>query len=452
MFPAESQNTEWKESWNDDYLRWVCGFANAYGGCICIGKNDRGETVGLSAKECRKLCEDIPNKVRDTMGVMVDVNLLEENGKRYVEIVVPPVSYPVNYKGEYHYRSGSTKQRLTGAYLTHFLLKKTGVRWDAVPVEGVTAADLDEESFRMFQERALHTHRMTPEDLALSREELLDKLNLLENGQLKRAALLLFHRRPERWFTGAWVKIGYFESNAEIAYQDELHGSLMMLAERVIDLLYTKYMRAPITYDGVIRVEKYPFPKDAVREALYNALIHADYSAGIPIQISVYKDKLYIFNKAQLEPEWTEAKLWGKHGSNPFNPSLAGAFFRAGYVESWGRGIEKMSAECSRVGSPAPTYDLTSGEVMICFEAEAQGKAQSTPVPRPQHPALTERQRNLLQYLRVRPQASYEDMAEYCRVSRRTVSSDVKYLMSVSYLEREGADKNGLWVVNWSER
>ena len=189
-----------------------------------------------------------------------------------------------------------------------------------------------------------------------------------------------------------------------------------------------------------------------MREALYNALIHADYSAGIPIQISVYKDKLYIFNKAQLEPEWTEAKLWGKHGSNPFNPSLAGAFFRAGYVESWGRGIEKMSAECSRVGSPAPTYDLTSGEVMICFEAEAQGKAQSTPVPRPQHPALTERQRNLLQYLRVRPQASYEDMAEYCRVSRRTVSSDVKYLMSVSYLEREGADKNGLWVVNWSER
>ncbi len=451
MLSAENQNIEWKESWNDDYLRWICGFANAYGGYLYIGKNDKGETIGLAPAECRKIAENVPNKVRDTMGVVVDVNLLEENGKHYVEIVVPPVSYPVNYKGEYHYRSGSTKQRLTGAYLTHFLLKKTGVRWDAVPVEGVTAADLDEESFRLFQERALHTHRMTPEDLALSREELLDKLNLLENGQLKRAALLLFHRRPERWFTGAWVKIGYFESNAEIAYQDELHGSLMMLAERVIDLLYTKYMRAPITYDGVIRVEKYPFPKDAVREALYNALIHADYSAGIPIQISVYKDKLYIFNKAQLAPEWTETKFWGKHGSNPFNPSLAAAFFRAGYVESWGRGIEKMSAECNRVGSPAPTYDLTSGEVMICFEAEAQDNVQRRPAPRPQHPDLTERQRNLLKYLRVRPQASYEDMAEYCRVSRRTVSTDVKYLMSVSYLEREGADKNGLWVVNWSE-
>ena len=293
MLPAENQNTEWKESWNDDYLRWVCGFANAYGGCICIGKNDRGETVGLSAKECRKLCEDIPNKVRDTMGVMVDVNLREEGGKQFVEIQVPPVSYPVNYRGEYHYRSGSTKQRLIGAALTHFLLRKTGLRWDAVPVDGVTPAELDEESFELFREKALSTHRMSPEDLALSRTELLDKLNLLDNGQLKRAALLLFHRRPERWFTGAWVKIGFFENHAEIVYQDELHGSLMMLAERVIDLLYTKYMRAPITYEGVTRVEKYPFPKDAVREALYNALIHADYSAGVPIQISVYKDKLY---------------------------------------------------------------------------------------------------------------------------------------------------------------
>lgn len=447
MPAAESQNTEWKESWNDDYLRWVCGFANAYGGCICIGKNDRGETVGLSAKECRKLCEDIPNKVRDTMGVMVDVNLREECGKRFVEIQVPPVTYPVNYRGEYHYRSGSTKQRLIGAALTHFLLRKTGLRWDAVPVDGVTPAELDEESFALFREKALSTHRMSPEDWALSRTELLDKLNLLENGQLKRAALLLFHRRPERWFTGAWVKIGFFESHAEIAYQDELHGSLMMLAERVIDLLYTKYMRAPITYEGVTRVERYPFPKDAVREALYNALIHADYSAGVPIQISVYEDKLYIFNKAQLEPEWTEAKFWGKHGSNPLNPSLAGAFFRAGYVESWGRGIEKMSAECSRVGVAAPTYDLTGRDVMICFER--QETVQPIPAPVPQAYELTERQRNVLKYLRVRPRASYEDLADYCRVSRRTISTEISRMVEINYLERVGADKKGSWIVKW---
>jgi len=70
----ESQHTEWKESWRDDYLRWICGFANAQGGTLVIGKNDNGIVVGIS--DARKLLEDIPNKVRDILGIIVDVNLL----------------------------------------------------------------------------------------------------------------------------------------------------------------------------------------------------------------------------------------------------------------------------------------------------------------------------------------------------------------------------------------
>lgn len=103
----ESQNIEWKESWRDDYLKWICGFANAQGGKTYIGTNDKGAVVGIV--DSQKLLEDIPNKVRDILGIIVDVNLLKEEGKNYIEIVVNPSSYPVNYKGEYHYRSGSTK-------------------------------------------------------------------------------------------------------------------------------------------------------------------------------------------------------------------------------------------------------------------------------------------------------------------------------------------------------
>lgn len=63
---AESQNVEYKESWRDEYLKWVCGFANAQGGSIYIGINDNGEVVGVT--DCKKLLEDIPNKIKDTMG------------------------------------------------------------------------------------------------------------------------------------------------------------------------------------------------------------------------------------------------------------------------------------------------------------------------------------------------------------------------------------------------
>ena len=105
----ENQNTEWKESWRDEYLKWICGFANATGGKIYIGMNDNGKVVGVA--DADKLLEDIPNKVRDVLGIIVDVNLLEENGLKYIEIDVPPYSNPINYKGQYHYRSETGVER-----------------------------------------------------------------------------------------------------------------------------------------------------------------------------------------------------------------------------------------------------------------------------------------------------------------------------------------------------
>lgn len=75
----ENQNTEWKESWRDDYLRWVCGFANAEGGTLVIGRNDQGQSVGVA--NATRLLEEIPKKVRDVLGIMVDVNLLVEGCK-----------------------------------------------------------------------------------------------------------------------------------------------------------------------------------------------------------------------------------------------------------------------------------------------------------------------------------------------------------------------------------
>ena len=78
---AESQNTEYKESWRDEYLKWICGFANAQGGRIYIGVNDDRQVVGVD--DSKKLMEDIPNKIKDVLGIIVDVNLLKEEGKEY---------------------------------------------------------------------------------------------------------------------------------------------------------------------------------------------------------------------------------------------------------------------------------------------------------------------------------------------------------------------------------
>lgn len=67
---AESQNIEYKESWRDEYLKWLCGFANAQGGTIYIGVDDAGNVVGV--KDVKKLMEDIPNKIQSGLGIVAD--------------------------------------------------------------------------------------------------------------------------------------------------------------------------------------------------------------------------------------------------------------------------------------------------------------------------------------------------------------------------------------------
>jgi ATP-dependent DNA helicase RecG len=121
----EQQNIEYKQSWHEDYLKWVCGFANAQGGTIYIGKDDNGNVVGV--EDYKKLMDEIPNKIRNAMGITVEVNLQEESAKHFIEIVTTPYTVPISLRGRYYYRSGSTKQELTGSSLNDFLLKKSGV-------------------------------------------------------------------------------------------------------------------------------------------------------------------------------------------------------------------------------------------------------------------------------------------------------------------------------------
>ena len=292
-----------KNSWRDEYLKWICGFANANGGTIYIGKNDAGEVVGLN--DSKKLLEDIPNKTKDILGILVDVNLHQTEKGDFIEILVEAYPYPVNFKGQYHYRSGGTKQELKGAALDKFLLQRKGKRWDAVPIPNVSINDLKKETFDFFRKKAVKAQRIEDDVLTDTNEQLAENLQLIENEYLKRAAILLFHPNPDKFVTGAYIKIGFFETDDDLKFQDEIHGNVFEQVEKTTDLLFTKYIKSSISYEGLNRVEKYEYPKDAVREALLNAVSHKDYSGGVPIQISVYKDKIIFWNEGQLPENWT---------------------------------------------------------------------------------------------------------------------------------------------------
>lgn len=369
---SETRNREWKSSWRDEYLKWLCGFANAQGGVLVIGKNDQGKIVGV--KDPLRLLEEIPNKAQVQLGIVVNMNLKSEESGEYLEIVVDPYPNPISYKGEYHYRSRSTTQVLKGAALTRFLLRKHGRNWDDAPMPGVGLKDLDGRTLDEFRRRGVARDRLPPEIREESDGNLIETLHLREGEYLRRAAILLFHPDPVRFFAGAFVKIGFFRTETDLAYQDVIEGNLFAQVDRTIDLLRTKYAKAQISYEGIYRAETPLAPRAALREAVLNAIVHRDYSNPVPIQIRVYDNRISIWNPGALSPGWTRARLTGKHASVPSNPGIANVFFRAGMVEAWGRGIGDIVKACRAAGAVKPHWQVEPGGLWLDFvRAEEEG-------------------------------------------------------------------------------
>ena len=385
---AESQNIEYKESWKDEYLKWICGFANARGGRIYIGVRDDGKIVGIP--DSKKLLEDIPNKIKDTMGILADVNLLERDGLDYIEIIVGPSTYPVSYHGEYHYRSGSTKQQLRGSALTEFLVRKTGYRWDAVPVDNVAVSDLDIESFEIFRKEAVRTERMTKRDVECSNEELLEKLGLITDGKLKRAAVLLFYRNPQRLFTGCYVKIGRFGVGSDLQYQDVVEGSLILIADR----------------------------------------------------------NMYISNACVFPSDWTTENLMKTHNSRPYNPDLAGTFYRAGYIEAWGRGIQKICEACEELGAAMPEYILLGDDLTVKFSALECAVISDSITHKRQNGGLNGGLADRIILAIASDKAiTIAEISDILNIPKRTVEREIKNLRESGRITRKGGKRYGYWEI-----
>jgi ATP-dependent DNA helicase RecG len=429
---SENQSIEFKETWKDEYLKWICGFANANGGSIFIGKNNKGEIVPIN--NTKRLLEDIPNKVKDTLGILVDVNLHHTSKGDFIEIIVESYPYPVNYKGQYHYRSGTTKQELKGAALDKFLLQRKGKRWDGVPLPNISVVELKQETFDFFRKRALKSQRIEEDVLTDSNELLIENLQLIENTFLKRAAILLFHPKPEKYITGAFIKIGFFETDDNLKFQDEIHGNLFEQIEKAMDLLFTKYIKAEISYEGINRVEKFEYPKDAVREALLNAIAHKDYSGGVPIQISVYNGKIIFWNEGQLPENWTIESLLTKHPSKPFNPDIANALFRSGYIESWGRGTLKMIKECIDAGLPQPLYYYDMSGFFVEFRKDIFSEKYLKSL------GINDRQERAILFIKAKGKISNSEYQELNNVSKATATRDLSELVEKYEILRRAGD------------
>jgi ATP-dependent DNA helicase RecG len=382
--------------------------------------------------DTKKLMEDLPNKIVSHLGLVVDVNLHKKDGKQYIEINVPASTVPISYHGSFHYRSGSTKQELKGIALQNWLLKKSGKHWEDIPIQA-TYDELDENAIRLFIKKAKEKDRISPDASFDDLATLLTNLNLVtKDGNLTNAAILLFGKRPSQVSATASFKIGRFgKAYHDLLFQDIIETNLFTMPEKVLETLKGKYLIRPITFEGLERMERLEYPEAALREAILNAIIHKDY-ASTWIFLRVFDDRLELWNPGKLPEELTIEELKGKHSSYPRNKNIADVFFRAGYIESWGRGTNKIIDSCIEAGLPEPAIEEEQGGIQVTFLKDIFTEEYLSQL------GLSGRQVKALLYIKKNGSITNLEFQKLANISSRTSLRELNELVGGNFVVKVG--------------
>lgn len=269
----------------------------------------------------------------------------------------------------------------------------------------------------------------------------LKKLNLIENGSLKRAAVLLFGRNTQQSYRQAVVRVGKFLTDTDIKTTDIVKGNLFEQLDRTLNILATKYLVSNIEYEGVHRRDVLEYPYDALREAIINALIHRDYSGTSQTQIRVYPDKMLIMNEGRLPPELPLEKLKTNHLSLPRNTFLAEIFYYAGFIESWGRGTTKIVEQCLDQGLPEPDYKAENGVMTVVLYKDKWN--EDTLKQR----GLNERQIKAVMYVKGNGKITNREYRELNNISDEGARIDLNMMIKKDILIRTGKGRSVHYIL-----
>lgn len=453
----ETQNIEYKRLWKDEYLHYISGFANAGGGTVYIGRDDNGSVVGID--NAKYLLESLPNKAVQATGIVPDIQLLTDNDKEYIAIHIKPSVQPVSCNGKYYLRSGSTLQELNGNALTEFLMSRTNNVWDKQIEPEATIDDIDLDAVEYFISAALRKNRISQAALNDSTEKILRNLDLMNRqGQLTNAALLLFGKNIRQWCRLAVFRIGRFgASRADLIMQDEIDCPLIKMPDKIMAILRSNYLVAPIHYEGLQRIEPLEIPEDALREMICNAIVHRDYT-GTFTQMRIWTDRIELWNQGTLPPYYTVDTLMHDHESHPRNTLIADAFFRAGFIEAWGRGYEKIREAFLREKLQLPTFQQVRGGVLATVKREKFLATQTNDgaenvvnnvinnVVENVANQPTERQQSIIKLIEGNPYIPAAKMAQILSVTPRTIQRELAALQKQNIIKRDGT-KGGQWIL-----
>ena len=367
---------------------------------------------------------------------------------------------PISYRGAYYYRSGATKQELRGNALHQFLLKKMGLNWEDIPCDGVTLDDIDDGAIEYFLDHAIGEGRMEPESRKSSKEEVLSNLGLIKDGIPTNGAVLLFGKYPQRKFVTSSFKIGRFGADdADLLSQDQIEGNLIQMTDKIMQVLSSKYLIRPIYYEGLQRKEPLEIPEDALREIIFNSIVHK-LQFGTWNQMSIYDDHIRLWNEGVLPENYTVETLMSKHTSKPRNPKMAQVFYRAGFIEAWGRGYEKIMKAFDKANLKRPEFTVEQGgvtaiiyrEIFMSIRGDAKlNQTDTEPIQTDTKPiqnrTKSEERTIILGAIKENPLITMDALSDLLKITKSSVQRRLEALVKDGKLRHIGPTKGGSWEV-----
>jgi ATP-dependent DNA helicase RecG len=324
---------------------------------------------------------------------------------------------------------------LKGKDLTRFLISKSGKDWDEYIEESASMADIKIETIEKFKQIAVKRIPFVKDEKEPIK--VLEKLNLIDNGKLKRAAILLFGKNPKKFWTSAYIKVGKFLNDTDIVSTDDIEGNLFEQVEKTMEILRTKYLISEIKFEGIYRKEELEYPEEALREAIINAVIHRDY-IGPHTQLKIYPDKIILWNVGTLPKEIRIDELKKSHSSYPRNELLADVFFKAGLIEAWGRGTIKIADELKKAGLPEPEFKEEFGGFAVYFYKDIYTEENLRKI------GLNERQIQAVMYVKERGKITNTEYQKLTGVSRQMTTIDLTGLVEKKIFIRIGKAGKGI--------
>lgn len=248
------------------------------------------------------------------------------------------------------------------ASLVRYLEEKEIIRtgpFDATFHEKATLYDIDEEKVMRFV-RIAKLKRGFPLSETEPTDKILTHLNLFADGRLTHASILLFGKEPQRFFINSEVRCASFAGTIvekPIPSYKVFKGSLFELADQALEFVLNKLdYRIETRAEQISIPGRYEIPKEALAEAIVNAIAHRDYTNNASVQVMVFRDRVEIWNPGALPMGWTIEKLKQLHTSVPANPLIAEPLYLAGYIERIGTGTTDMVNWCATAGLREPVF------------------------------------------------------------------------------------------------